>query len=424
MTERTMRGLLRSAAFCAPLLVLVPSLAWAQTQAIDPNLTVRRDGEALDNGTLVYAKAADCGGDPATGEPGPGTEFTFSAQYPTNVAFAELWLGVEQDCTTAANRIKQQNNTALPVCTFLGRDNNNSRNPTIKVAGRRLFQRTPTDGTGSADVAIPSTLTDKVKCDELHGTPKYTVYFIPLTVAGTATQASPPAMVGTISTLKATFSPFTTRPDAPTGLSGVSGENRLEVNFKSPSSSVPLTKYRAYFDTNQGGGGNALPTEDAGSAGGMDGGLMDASVVTSGDAGTSDTSDGTQDEAGSSTAQCGSGVLVAGHEAPTNRSGIIRTSASDSKTAVLTDLSAVALNSSVAVSAVAIDPAGNESFLSAPICVTRKVTRGFLDECRAAGEGNCGLDSCSLHPTNQGSAISIALFALALAALIRRRGRA
>jgi MYXO-CTERM domain-containing protein len=84
----------------------------------------------------------------------------------------------------------------------------------------------------------------------------------------------------------------------------------------------------------------------------------------------------------------------------------------------------VDINESVAAAAVSIDPAGNESRLSNPICVTRKLTNSFLDTCKATSTDNCGLNSCSIDPTGKGSALSAALFMLALAALIRRRGRA
>jgi hypothetical protein len=246
-------------------------------------------------------------------------------------------------------------------------------------------------------------------------------------------------------------------------LNGVSGENRLEVSFKAPSSSVALTKYRAYFDTTAGGGA-VTPTDagsgtadaeatdagvsDGGDAGASDGGVTgtsdggdagaeaDAGVADAGvaDAGTNDagtsadagTDAGSTGDAGTgtTTAACGSGILIGGNVAPVNAAGVIRTGASESKTVTLTDLSNVAIDQTVAVAVVAIDPAGNESKLSVPTCVTRKETFGFRDTCRAADEGDCGLESCNLHPTNKGSALSMALLALALTALIRRRGRA
>jgi MYXO-CTERM domain-containing protein len=91
---------------------------------------------------------------------------------------------------------------------------------------------------------------------------------------------------------------------------------------------------------------------------------------------------------------------------------------------VLTDLTNVMIDQSVAAAAVSIDPAGNESRLSDPICVPRKLTNSFLDTCKASTSDNCGLNSCDIDPTGKGSALSAALFMLALAALIRRRGRA
>ena len=78
----------------------------------------------------------------------------------------------------------------------------------------------------------------------------------------------------------------------------------------------------------------------------------------------------------------------------------------------------------IAVAAVAIDPAGNESKLSNPICVQRINTIGFLDACDQTPGCREGLKSCSLSPVGRGSAWELSLLGLALAALIRRRRRA
>lgn len=399
MTERTMRALLRSAVVCAPLLGLLPSLAAAQTSsAIDINLIVKRNGKEVDNGTAVYADINDCGGDPVTGD---GSTFTFSVNYPGNPAVVELWLGVEQDCSQPSARINQTATGLQPLCRRLDVDTSGSKSPVLTVSGKSLFQRQ-----NSIEAA---------RCDEVHGATKYTVYMLPVSAETTATDAKMVVPVGTVGALKAVFTPYTKRPEPPTGLSGRNGESRLEVDFKAPASSVTLTKYRAYFDTNPGScTGFDAPSEDAGISSGLDGGSLDAGTADSGAGAIS---------SDASAAACSTGALVANCVAPVNAAGVIRTGESNSKTVRLTDLTNVDLDQSVAVAVVAIDPAGNESRLSTPVCVTRKQTNGFIDTCRV-NEENCGLESCSLDPTNKGSAISMALLALALAALIRRRGRA
>lgn len=429
MTERTMRALLRSAVACAPLLGLLPSLAAAQTQAIDPNLIVKRGEDTVTNGSVVYANVADCGGDPADPDyiktSTDGVTYEFSVNYNTNVPIVEVWLGVgdNQNCATATNRYLTTSTVTQTICTKLDVDSSNTRRPVFKIPARKIFNQN-----GASKDAQ-----GRLQCDSVSGTPRYTVYLLSLAQESQSNMAVE-VMPGVQSVLKASFSPFTKRPSPPTSVTGINGENRLQVNFSAPPSSVALTKYRAYFDTNKGSGG-AAPGTDAGvSDAGDAGSPEDAGAAPVADAGASDAgadggtaSDaGTTNDAGTTTtttAACGSGLLAGNGVAPVNAAGVIRTSPSDSKSAVLTDLSSVPIGETVAVAVVAIDPAGNESRLSTPICVTRKQTNGFIDTCRANGS-DCGLESCSLDPTNRGSALSVALLALVMAALIRRRGRA
>jgi hypothetical protein len=70
---------------------------------------------------------------------------------------------------------------------------------------------------------------------------------------------------------------------------------------------------------------------------------------------------------------------------------------------------------------VTVDPAGNESLLSAPICVRREETIGFGDRCSM--DPDCKLDSCALRPgARTGGALGGAsLLVLALALFMRRR---
>jgi len=428
MTERTMRGLLRSAAICVPLLALFPSLAWAQqpqqSQAISADLVVKRGADRVTNGTIVYANVADCGGDPedpdyrgtatTQGTASVGSIYEFSVTYTSNVPVVEAWLGVgeNEDCSTVANRTIPSANVTQRVCTPLGVISSNTREPVFKIPARQIFNQE-----GRAAETFPDGRPSWFQCDDVSGSPRYTVYILALPSA-TQMNTGEPVMQIARANLRASFSPFTRRPEAPTDVSGVNGENRLEVNFKAPASSVPLTEFRAYFDNGTGGSvtPTPTPTDDAGGAGSLDGGLMDASTASGGDSGAS--------TGGDTPLACGSGRLENHGVPPENQTGIVRTSASDSKTAVLTDLTNIPVGTSVAAAAVSIDPAGNESRLSDAICIDRVITNGFLDECKAAGEGDCGLHSCSLDPTSKGSLLSAALFMLALAALIRRRGHA
>ncbi|MDB4988340.1 MAG: hypothetical protein JWN04_3518 [Myxococcaceae bacterium] len=453
MTEATMRVLLRSAAACAPVLALLalsaicPGLAAAQTtttpttttmsnQAIDSNLVAKRANKIIPNGTLVYANIADCGDGTS-----PPTSFEFSVNYTANVPVAELWLGVgaNENCATTTNRLKQGNGTLPPICTFLGTDTSNSRNPKITVPGNQLFNQSTSGWNNAGDQnTTGKNPTKDMHCDSVSGSPAYTVYFLPLQTATTDVNGSDPFMAGVLGTLKATFSPYTVRPVAPTGLTGQSGETEIGVSFKSPSSSMTLTTYKAYFDvTGKGGtggkglGGGTTTVVDAG---------MDASI----DAGSSGSLDASSDgaiaiattppvtsaadsaDAGSTAPlACGSGYLE-NHPVPDFNlsSSELRTATDKGTTIKLNDLSGVPLNTNIAVAVVALDPAGNESLLSDPICILREETIGFFDGCKANDDCKKGLDSCSFSPTQRGGAWAFGLFSLALAALIRRRRRA
>jgi hypothetical protein len=450
MTEATMRGLLRSAAHRVPLLALLAfSTAYApgvsaQTtgtgttttqsanQAIDANLVVRRGTDLVDNGTLVFANINDCGGEDSKGT---ATRFEFSATYTANVPVVELWLGVgsSENCATASNRLRPANNGTLPpVCTFLGTDTSNTRNPKITIPGNQLFNQT----SGMANPAdTPIDLTKSV-CDKTNGGQTYTVYFIPLQTQTTNVNGSEPITVGALSTLRAVFTPYTQRPAAPSGLSGQSGESEIGVTFKAPSSSMTLTKYKAYFDISGGSGVAPAPLDgglglDA-SVGISDGGLpgetpvdddrLDASVdAGSIDAGAVETADEP------SAAACGEGYLVGGQLAPLNPpvSKVVSVSPSKAVTSIkLTQVDEIKVGANVAVSVVSIDPAGNESLLSPPICVEKVNTTGFLDACEQTGNCRDELGSCSLSPKQSGSALFLSMFSLALAALLRRRSRA
>lgn len=374
MTERTMTGLLRSAATLA-LLALTPTLAWAQTAAFSPQLEVRLNNEVVDNDQIVYGKIADC----ALNDDEPGTPYTpdatwpriytFSVDYPSNVPFVEAWLGTgDEDCRTLANRTVRSTVSDETLCVKVG-SAQSVRNLDLQIPSVKLF-----DKDGSADGR-------EFACDRaVGGTPLYRVFIIPLAQETTKTTGSEPSTIGTIGTLTATFTPFLVRPKAPEGVGIESGETRLGVTFDKINDSTPLTKYRAYFDFGS---------------------------VAEGE-------------------QCGGTTILAAGQAVKNSNGLVRSSGQvDSSPARTSNLEGLENGQSLNAAVVTIDPAGNESLLSEVQCVARVATNGYWDVCQSDPE--CAKDfedGCSLSPSGRGSAVGLSFFALALAALIRRRRRA
>lgn len=420
MTEAIMRAsVCRIGATLAGALVLAAwtSIAAAQT-AIPSGLQVKRNGVVVAPNPIVYATSADCDG---------SVTFTFTPTlYSIASPVVEAWLAVGEgkDCTVPANRTHQNTSSAETVCKFLARDTSSSLKPTLSVDGRRLF-----DG----DPPTDTTDNDQYQCDEVRGNPKYHVYIIPLDTATTAVTASAAKSLGTVTTLIATFTPYTILPDAPTNLKAINAESEIGVTYDRPSTSNTYSRYRAYFDyggsatVDDAGGatdGEDAATntdEDAGAGAGMDAGIdggADSEADAASDVGTDA---GSTTACASTTLTCGSGLLLGcGTPPPAKTPSLKISSKVAGKSASITDLADIPIGASVAVAVTSIDAAGNESKLSTPVCVQRVKTISYLDACQEAG-GDCGLESCGLRVGRRGSALAAAGLALAIAALWRRR---
>jgi hypothetical protein len=391
--------------FLGALLVLAPAAGGGAqagttstptTSAIQSGLVVKKSGTQLKNEPLLYVTRADCVNN---------VEYEFTVRYTTNVKVAELWVGVgSQDCSSAAARQRASTGASEAVCKLVAVRKDSSNPITIKTTARRLFgtddSDVDTDAGTSTDAGIlgnddagddagvaedggadagevevdTSTGLEPSGCDEVKGQ-TYRAFFIPLDQATdtAANMAYPPVTFG-YSTLTTTFTLFTDLPDAPTNLSPKDGESLIGVKFSAISGALPRTKYRAYFDW------------------------------------------------GTGAEECGSGALAAETVSPATEDTIASVTSS-STTINLKDLDAkdIPIDSLVAVSVVTVDPAGNESLLSAPICVRREETIGFGDRCKM--DPDCKLDSCALRPgARTGGALGGAsLLALALALFMRRR---
>jgi hypothetical protein len=338
----------------APLIAQAQTSTTSTSTAIQSGLVVEKDRQQLKNAQAIYGTVEDCE---------QNAQFKFEVTYTAPVNFVEAWLGVgSQDCKDKNSRIKASATATEPACKFLGIDSNPSTKKSIEVSARQLFSKD----------------WDATDCSEERNV-LYTLYFIPLnqeTVIDSS-MAFDPITVGTYSTLTATFTLFTLRPDAPSGsITPRSGESEIGITFKTLTGALAKTKYRAYFDWG--------------------------------------TADGQE---------CGSGALVAGEPPPEEEDTIasVTTTSSTAKLKGLDDKD-IPLDSYVAAAVVTVDPAGNESPLSEIVCVQREETIGFADQC--AMDPDCKLHSCALRPAGNGSGSSwglSSLLALACVLLIRRR---
>jgi hypothetical protein len=390
MTQRTMTGHLQRVGTAA-LLSLLPSLAWAQTTAttttIDPGLVVKRDNEVLKSVDVQYLGIKDCSG---------SVNFSFSVQYNTLVPVVEAWLGNGGvDCSVQTNRQPTIVGSLQRPCVLLKTVAGNTSNPELTFTGQQLLsfsnmqsstpppeEETPEAdqdggagdaGAGDAGDAGTTTPSGPFPCDRVNAQ-KYTVYIIPMSTATTDTVSPMPIAAG-YSTLKASFSVFTIAPDAPTDIEPLSGETRIGVRYERAKGTSMLTRYRAYFDTN---GCDGSPLQ------------LGADLNTS-----------------------------------TPAPGVVASSTTQGEEIYLNGAN-VEVGGRVNAGVVTIDLAGNESTLSQTTCVQRVETTGFWDACQQDPTMRCEKDfeSCTLSPTSRGSALGAALFALALAALVRRSGRA
>jgi len=435
MTERTMTGLLRSAATLA-LLALTPTLAWAQTtptSAISPQLTVEVARERIENQQYVYASIKDCNG-PNGDEPATKRDvdelktwkrnYTFKVSYPRNVPFVEAWLGtLNTDCSDPTQRQPMTPSTTQTACTKLGRSAG-IRNLELEIPSIKMFNRDP--------AALSYT------CDGVRGGTTYTVWILALQSETRESMASPvDVSLGSFAALKATFTPFTRRPDVPTDVVPKSGETALRLEFDRSSTAVALTRYKGYFDVGATSCTEGSPSVvDAGTAtrdGGMDAGL-DGGIPSTSDAGDGGDTGDTVDETGDETDDEAAGQIEDDDETQTDAGimepplkGIdVRTTPTSAGSPVtLSGVGDLPNDVSIPAAVVEIDPAGNESYLSQIVCVKHVETTGFWDACQ--NDPNCAKDfddGCSLSSAGRGSAVGLSFFALAVAALIRRRRRA
>jgi hypothetical protein len=291
-------------------------------------------------------------------------EYEFSATYQAQVPVFEVWVGQSgNDCTTVESRQKN-NASAKPACRRVAVAAESSSKLSMKLKARDLF-------------TVTWDQTDKV-CDQASNQP-YTVYFLPLAQETNLDGNTATAVLASVPTLKAVFTLYTKRPTAPTGLSGDDGESELTAKFTIIAGAAPKTKYRVYFDWGE-----------------------------------------------SADQECGSGALVAGESAPAVGGRVERVEVNTGK-AVLSglDTKGIDLNQSVAAAVVTVDPAGSESFLSAPVCITRVQTDGAWDVCQRDPHCKDQFDSCSLRQAvdrRGGSGGGLLLLAgLGIALAIRRR---
>jgi MYXO-CTERM domain-containing protein len=196
--------------------------------------------------------------------------------------------------------------------------------------------------------------------------------------------------------LKVTFTPYTARPEAPTDVKALVGQSQIGVSFTKASGNESLgTQYGAYFDF----GSGSAATIGCGS------GVLESAAAA---------------------ADGGTGTEVEPDLAANELS--LRLVKTDGDTATLSNLDGlgIQIGDLTAVSAVTIDPAGNISAPSEPVCVERVKTGGFYALCQADSECKDGLSSCSLRQgiPPKGLFAGLTLTGLALGFALRRRRKA
>jgi hypothetical protein len=409
----------------------LPASAMAQTLPTTPTVTtaftsplvVRRDGSQLKNESIVYGTLADCDNN---------REFTFTVDaYSATAPVVEAWLGVgSSDCSTAANRTRSTSTVSRPVCKLLGTVTATSK-PVLKARAKDIFSQNwpPLDGS-------------EYTCDQVKDQ-KYIVYVIPLAQKTNleGSSATEPTPIGSIGVLKAIFTVFTEPPTAPGNVDVQPGQRELGVTFDTIAGTIAKTQYKAYYDYGTG----AVAPEDAGvdedATTDLDAGTEDAAVDL--DAGADDAA-AAPDAATDATVvdasvvadaavvpftQCGSGLLAKGARPPASSSPFLHTQTVKSGKSYMNDLDkkGIPLHGFVAVSVVTIDPAGNESVLTDPVCVERVETAGFLPTCEMDPKCKDGFDKCSVSAPglHNGSQLGLSfLFGLGVALFVRRPRRA
>jgi hypothetical protein len=395
-----------SCSLVAATLALAPTGVFAQTTPTPPitnPLEVEFDGDSLNGEMKLFVTAQQC-------ETSDG-KYKFSAKYTSPVPVLEAWIGKgSTDCSTVDSRQRSTAASSTSACRRVYLSQESTTQLSFEIRPRDLFWTNDTSSSsgsedagttsgdagsidgGTADATVEDAAADAAVQDaaadaavqtrgcDLVSNQTYTLYILPLAqatdVGGNIAQ---PVTPSTPSTLKAIFTLYTKRPSAPGGLKGGNGESQLSIKFTINSGAPQMTRYRAYFDWGTGGDG-----------------------------------------------ECGSGALVGGGASPQKGANVTSVDTQSGK-AELNDLDAkgIDLYDTVAASVVTVDPAGSESYLAEPICLTRLQTDNFLDVCARDPKCKNGFDSCSLRPgARAGGAWSLGLLlsALALAFVIRRRG--
>jgi hypothetical protein len=385
--------------------------AQASTQAIQPPLEVRRDGEQVQNAQEVYGTLEDCDNN---------AEFEFGMDFAAPVPIWEAWLGVGSvNCASVMSRTTSSASATNPVCKLLATNSDATARPRVSVRARDMF---------SKDWGAKL-------CDEA-SKQLYTVYLLPLnqeTSLGSNT-ASEVISIGAYSTRTATFTLYTKPPNRPNNVKGISGESRIGVKFDVITGAQPRTQYRAYFDWGTGGSGECgsgiLDGDGSDSETDVDAGTaMDAGATADAEAGIdagaepdaqADTDAEPEPEAAAEEPSDDEGVRPPPDDTPN-----MQTVTVTGGEAYLEDLDrrGIGLNEWVAVSVVTVDPAENESALTTPICVQRVETVSFSDNCKEDPECKDGFTTCSMSPGEQrGGLIGLgSLLALAAGLVLRRR---
>ena len=418
MTHRTMRRL--SLLFALAAFVTSGSAARAQTPYV--NITeVRVTPEKADESekkpiaSPVFVNEAECKGT---------FEFKLS-RIATTVPVMEAWVttgGTASRCTDPGARSRINNND--PTCYFAGSASGVTGEYEFTLPGRAIFgQRT----------RVPAERT----CPEDAINQVFTVYFVPLASSSESTGAMAPAPIPGVLQPSATFTLFTKLPVPPNDVRALNGNRELPVSWERTDIN-PRTRYRAYYDfalpppgrvcgsffdggLPAGGGDASLPEEaDAGVV--VDAGIagMDASIGAvdgAAEAGPGERDEADDDGDDDTSDQSGRIVPPKGDLPPTVRAVTTDTNADN---IALRNTGDIPFGRKVEVRVATIDPTGNVGYLSEPQCVERVMTKDLLDLC-AENKNDCGLESCALSPGRSGSALGSALFALVLAALIRRR---
>lgn len=387
MTQRTMKcsyALSLLACFAA----LLGSRAQAQTAtSAYANITeVRIDGEKKEVATPVYINAQEC-----------ESEFVFKlANIATTVPVMEAWVANDEttDCFQATNRSFSA--TSTPSCWLAGSQSGVTGEFKFALPGSAIFNRK-----------------DPTTCPSEAINWKFRVQFVPLASSSENTGTSAPAPILTVLRASATFTLYTQRPKAPSNIKVRNGGRELRVSWDRVDT-MPLTRYRAFFDYGTGGTVNPLCGSDALEFSNSSCGAMSDAGVTQLDAGVTLADGGTDTEDDDTTTTATGNVCP-----PREGKPFVEYVTTKGESASLTKLDNIPYGTNVAVAVSVIDATGNVGYLSERQCVQRIQTTDLIDACNTSED--CELESCSLSPKSTGSAVTLSMLALALNALIRRR---